>query len=135
MRSAPSLSKFPKLALETVPIFAWLNTDRSRPWRMECRPLPFSTRLSSGNQMPGCSGLSMLRKFLKPRSTSALPSCRSDVISAVLASLCARSFPLTRRAQDSRSTEVFVVEDCACLRASRGSSFQTLPFAGGSLSL
>ena len=36
-RSAPSLSILPKVALETVPIFAWLNTDRSRPWRVECR--------------------------------------------------------------------------------------------------
>ena len=45
-RSAPSLSSLPKVALETVPIFAWLNTDRSRPWRVECRPLPFSTPLS-----------------------------------------------------------------------------------------
>ena len=44
-RSAPSLSSLPKVALETVPIFAWLNTDRSRPWRVECRPLPFSTPL------------------------------------------------------------------------------------------
>ena len=26
-RSAPSLSSLPKVALETVPIFAWLNTD------------------------------------------------------------------------------------------------------------
>ena len=41
-RCAPSLSSLPKVALETVPIFAWLNTDRSRPWRAECRPLPFS---------------------------------------------------------------------------------------------
>ena len=46
MRSAPSLSSLPKVALETVPIFVWLNTDRSRPWRVECRPLPFSTPLS-----------------------------------------------------------------------------------------
>ena len=38
-----------------------------------------------------CSGLSVFWKFLKPRSTSALPSCRPDVISAVLASLSARS--------------------------------------------
>ena len=44
--SAPSLSSLPKVALETVPIFVWLNTDRSRPWRVECRPLPFSTPLS-----------------------------------------------------------------------------------------
>ena len=45
-RSAPSLSSLPKAAIETVPIFAWLNTDRSRPCRVECRPLPFSTPLS-----------------------------------------------------------------------------------------
>ena len=38
-RSAPSLGSLPKVALETVPIFAWLNTDRSRPLRVECRPL------------------------------------------------------------------------------------------------
>ena len=94
-RSAPSLSSIPKVALEPVPIFAWLNTDRSRPWRVECRPLPFSTPLSFRRSMLCCSGFSVLRKFLKPRSTSALPSCRPDVISAVLASLSARSFPLT----------------------------------------
>ena len=45
-RSSPPLSSLPKVALETVPIFAWLNTDRSRPRRVECRPLPFSTPLS-----------------------------------------------------------------------------------------
>ena len=38
-------------------------------------------------------------------------------------------------AQDSRSTEVFLAEDCAWLCASHGSPFQTLPFAGGSLGL
>ena len=37
----------------------------------------------------------MFRKFLKPLSTSVLPSCRPDVVSAVLASLSACSFPLT----------------------------------------
>ena len=50
-RSASSLSSLPKVALETVPIFAWLNTDRSRPWRVECRPLPFSTPLSFRRSM------------------------------------------------------------------------------------
>ena len=30
-RFGPSLSSLPKVALETVPIFAWLNTDCSRP--------------------------------------------------------------------------------------------------------
>ena len=94
-RPAPPLSSLPKVALETVPIFAWLNTDHSRPWRVECRPLPLSTPLSFRRSMLWCSGLSVLRKFLKPLSTSALPSYRPDVISAVLASLSARSFPLT----------------------------------------
>ena len=28
-RSAPSLSSLPKVSLETVPIFFWLNTDHS----------------------------------------------------------------------------------------------------------
>ena len=50
-RSAPSLSSLLKVALETVPIFAWLNTDRSRPWRVECQPLPFSTPLSFRRSM------------------------------------------------------------------------------------
>ena len=50
-RSAPSLSSLPKVALETVPIFARLNTDRSRPLRVECRPLPFSTPLSFRRSM------------------------------------------------------------------------------------
>ena len=45
-RSAPSFSSLPKVALQTVPMFIWLTTDRSRPWRVECRPLPFSTPLS-----------------------------------------------------------------------------------------
>ena len=94
-RSAPALSSLPKIALETVPVFVWLNSDRSRPWRVECRPLPFSTHLSLRRSMLWCSGLSVLWKFVKPRSTSALPSCRPDVISAVLASLSARSISLT----------------------------------------
>ena len=61
-RSAPSLSSLPKVALETVPIFVWLNTDRSRPWRVECRPLPFSTPLSFGRSVLRCCGLSLFRK-------------------------------------------------------------------------
>ena len=35
--SAPSLINLPKVAFETVPIFVWLNTDRSLPWRVESR--------------------------------------------------------------------------------------------------
>ena len=87
----PTSSSLPKVALETVPIFAWLNTDRSRPWRVEWRPLPFSTPLYFRRSMLWCSGQSMFRKFLKPLSTSALPSCRPDMISAVLARLSAET--------------------------------------------
>ena len=36
--SALSLSSLPKVALKTMPIFAWLNTDCSQPWRVECWP-------------------------------------------------------------------------------------------------
>ena len=86
-RSIPPLSSLPKVALETVPMFVWLNTDCSQPQRVECRPHPFSTPLSFRRPMLWCSGLSIFRKFLKPLSTSALPSCRPDVISTVLASL------------------------------------------------
>ena len=91
----PPLSRLRKAALETVPKLVWLNTDRSRPRKVECRPLSFSTPLSSRRSMLWCSGPFMFRKFLKPRSTFALPSCRPDVISAVHASLSARSFSHT----------------------------------------
>ena len=57
----------------------------------------------------------------------ALPNCRPDVISAVLASLSARSFPF-RCAQDSRSPEVFVALDCAWLCVSWGSNDSNLHF-------
>ena len=76
MCSAPSLGSLSKVVLETVPVCVWLNTDRSWPRRLECRLLPFSTPLSFRRSILWCSGLSMLRKFLKPLSTSALPSCR-----------------------------------------------------------
>ena len=94
-RSTPSLCSLHKVAFETVPIFVWMNTDCSRPWRVECRPIPFSTPLFFRRSMLWYFGLSMFTKFLKPRSIPALPSCRPDVIFAVLASLSARSFPLT----------------------------------------
>ena len=45
-RKGPSLSNLPNVALKTVQVFAWLNTDRSRPWRVECRSLPFLSPLS-----------------------------------------------------------------------------------------
>ena len=62
------------------PVFVWLNTDRSRPRRVERRPLPFSTHLSLRPSMLRCPGLSTFRKFLKSLSTSAPTSCRSDAI-------------------------------------------------------
>ena len=131
---ALSLSSLPKVALETVPIFVWLNTDRSQSWRVECRPLPFSTPLSSRQSMLRCFGLSMFRKFLKPLSTSALPSCRPDVISAVLASLSGL-FILTdsgvpRTVDPQRFLKLKTVHGWQC--ASQGSPFQTPPFTGGS---
>ena len=42
-RSAPSISGLAKVVLETLPVFVRLNTDRSRPRRVECQPPPFST--------------------------------------------------------------------------------------------
>ena len=41
--SVPSLNSLPKVGLETVPVFVRLNTDSSRPRKVECRPLPFSS--------------------------------------------------------------------------------------------
>ena len=46
--------------------------------------------------------------------------------------LSSHSFPLTPACPWQRSTEVFAVEDCAWLCASRGSPFQAPPFAAGS---
>ena len=45
-RSTQSLSSVPKVALETVPMFLRSITDRSRPRRVDIRPLPLSTPLS-----------------------------------------------------------------------------------------
>ena len=73
-------TRLPKVAVETVPMFIYLNTDVSRPGRVDCRRLPFSTPLSFRRSVLLCSGLSMVRKFLKPLSTSALPNCRPHVL-------------------------------------------------------
>ena len=45
-RSAPSLSNLATIALETVPMLVWLNSNCSRPQRVKRRPLPFSGPLS-----------------------------------------------------------------------------------------
>ena len=44
-RAAPALSSLPKVDLETVPMLVHLKTERPRPRKVECRPLPFSTPL------------------------------------------------------------------------------------------
>ena len=89
----PSLGSLPKVALKTVPVFFWLNTDCSRPWSVEHQPSRFLSPFlfPSGDQC--CDAL--FRKLLTPLSTSALLSCRPDVIPAALASFSAGSFPLT----------------------------------------
>ena len=46
MNSTPPLSSLPNVALKTVQMFVWLNTDRSLPQRVEYQLLPFSTPLS-----------------------------------------------------------------------------------------
>ena len=61
-----------------------------------------------------------VQKVSQVSNTSALPSCRPDVISTVLSSLSAHSFPLTWACQSSRSIEVFAAEDFAWLCSSRG---------------
>ena len=108
--STPSLSSLPKVALETVPMFVWLNTDLPRPWGVECRLLPFSILLSFRRSVLWFSDLSMFRKFLKPLSTSALPSCRPDVISCVLDTLsqCMSAFTLRRLIYRERHTAVSI---------------------------
>ena len=50
-RSAPSPSSVSTVALETIPMFVWLNTDRTRPRTVERRPLPFSTPPSFSRSM------------------------------------------------------------------------------------
>ena len=77
-RFSPPLSSRPQFALETVPVLVGLNTDRSRPQKVEYRLLPFSTPLF----LQAISAVMLwtihFQKFLKPRSTSAQPSCRPD---------------------------------------------------------
>ena len=38
---ASSLSSLSKVAIETVPMFVWLNMDRSWPWRVEMSATSF----------------------------------------------------------------------------------------------
>ena len=75
MRSAPSLSSLPKVALETVPIFAWLKTDRSGPGRMECQPLPFSLVMWSVCRIP--------RSLQKHHISSSILQWTPDVVKSL----------------------------------------------------
>ena len=43
----PISQQSPKAALQTVPMFVWIKTNRSRLWWVERRPLPFFARLFS----------------------------------------------------------------------------------------
>ena len=51
MRSTPTLRSIPNVAFETVPMFAWLTTALSRPFKEDCLALPLSTPLSSKRSM------------------------------------------------------------------------------------
>ena len=95
MHSAASIGSLAEVALETVPIIVWRNTGCFWPRRVERQWLPFCSALSFMWSMLWCCGLSMFRKFLKPLSTSAVQSCKLDVVSTVLASLSAGSCSLT----------------------------------------
>ena len=71
MRSTPSLSSFPNVAFETVPMFVWLTMALSRPFKGDRLALPLSTPLSSRRSVawvctiiPTCSRTTT---FLVPR--------------------------------------------------------------------
>ena len=74
--SALSLNSLPIVALKTVWMLVRLNANHSWPW-MECWPLCFSFLFPL---VLWGFGLSVLRKFLKHLSTSALPSCRLGLL-------------------------------------------------------
>ena len=69
----------------------------------------------------------MFRKFLKPLSTSALPSCRPDVISAVFASLiCAfipTDFGMPRAVDIQKSLQPKTVHGCVPVGATHSRRF------------
>ena len=120
-RSASSLSSLSSVALETVPMFVWLDTDRSRPLRVECRLHPFPTPLSFMWSVLWCPGLSLFRKFLNPLGTSTLTSCWPGVMFLVAASLHARSFPLIPAWSRTEDQQKYFQPETAWLCASRGS--------------
>ena len=100
-RSTPSFSSLPKAALETVPIFCLVEhrSLSTLEGGMSAASFLHSSFLQAVNAV--MLWLVRVEKSLKPLSTSALPSCRPDVISAVVASLSARSLPRTVNPQKS----------------------------------
>ena len=68
--SVPSLSSLSKVSLKTVPMFVWLNTDHSRPQRVECR-LYFLSQLlfPSGDQC--CDALACRRSETSSRLSAS----------------------------------------------------------------
>ena len=133
-RSAPSLSSLPKVALETVPMFDCNQIVPDLGGRNVGRflsPLLFR----SGDQC--CNALACPCRESSLSLRAPLPCQAADqmwYLQCLPVYLPVHSHRL-RRAQDSKSTEVFVAEHCAWLCASRGSPFQTPPFAGLSLTL
>ena len=132
--SVLSLSNFSKVALKTVTMLVWLNTDHPpiQPQRMKHCALPFATPLPFRQSKLLCSGLSMFRKCLKPPSSSALPSCRPAVTSAVLAGPC------THTCTPSDSSMVRDIEPQWFLQSKTVRSWPPIPdstFAAGSLNL
>ena len=69
------------------PVLVWLDTDCCWPRRVNYRSPFSSTIVSVRLSVQWRSDLSSFRKFLKPLSTSALPSCWPAAMSAVLTSL------------------------------------------------
>ena len=62
-RSVTSLNSLPKIVLEKVAMFVWLNTDHSRLRRVERRPLPFTSPLFFGLSVLWYSDLAMFQKI------------------------------------------------------------------------
>ena len=120
-------SCLPIVALKTVLLLVCLNSGHLQSYRMEHKPLSFSTSLSFGHSVLWCSDLSMFVEFLKPLNTLALSSC-GPVVSALLAF----SFRLSLALSCRRST-VSAAKDCAWPCASQGIPSHTSLFATGLL--
>ena len=133
-RSDPSFSSLPKVALQTVPILVRLNTDRSRPWRVESRPISFSTPLSSGDQC--CDVLACPCSDSSSSLGAPLPYQAADrcEICCGCQSICP-FIPTDSGVPRTVDPQKSAAEDCAWLCASPGSPFQTPHFARGSSSL